>query len=378
MKKVLFVATVVKKHINAFHIPYLKLFKEMGYETHVCARNDFENMVDFEIPFCDKYYDLPFERSPYKFGNIMVYKQLKKIIDSNDFEIIHCHTPMGGVLTRLAAKEARQKGTSVIYTAHGFHFYKGAPIKNWLFYYPVEKLLSKYTDCLITINKEDFEIANKKFNTSHITMINGVGIDINRFIPQTDEIKINLRKEYGYSKKDFLLIYVAELSYRKHQDLVINSVNRLKNKIPNLKLLLVGDGELKEYYKNLVINLNLDNKVDFLGYRKDIANLMLISDVAVSSSRQEGLPVNVMEAMATGLPLVVTNCRGNRDLVLNNKNGFVIEIDDFESFSNKIEQLYMSTNLRNQFGKASLNMVESYSLENVISEIKKIYSNYLK
>lgn len=375
MKKVLFVATVVKKHINAFHIPYLKLFKEMGYETHVCARNDFDNKEDLEIPYCDIYYDLPFERSPYKLENIDVFKQLKKIIDNNYYEIIHCHTPMGSVLARLAARDARKKGTKVLYTAHGFHFFKGAPKINWLIYYPIEKWLSRYTDCLITINNEDFEIAKKNFKTKQIELVNGVGIDTHRFTPQSLEKKLKLREEYGYSEKDFLLISVAELNYNKQQDLLINVVYLLKNKIPNLKLLLVGDGELKEHYSLQVSELGLGENVEFLGYRKDVANLLALSDIAVSSSRREGLPLNVMEAMATGLPLVVTNCRGNRDLVKDGINGYVVGIHDVVAFSDKIEELYNSTHLRSRFSSASLDMIRSYSLDQVITDMKNIYLN---
>lgn len=375
MKKVLFVATVVKKHINAFHIPYLKLFKEMGYETHVCARNDFDNKENLEIPYCEKYYDLPFERSPYKLENINVYKQLKKIIDSNNYEIIHCHTPMGSVLARLAARDARKKGTKVLYTAHGFHFFKGAPKINWLIYYPIEKWLSKYTDCLITINNEDFETAKKNFKAKQIELVNGVGIDTHRFTPQSLEKKLMLRKEYGYTEKDFILISVAELNSNKQQDLLINAVYLLKNRIPNLKLLLVGDGELKEHYSLQVSELGLGENVHFLGYRKDVANLLALSDIAVSSSKREGLPLNVMEAMATGLPLVVTNCRGNRDLVIDGENGYIVGIHDVDAFSNKIEELYRSANLRSYFSSTSLGMIKNYSLDRVITDMKNIYLN---
>lgn len=156
MKKVLFIATVVKHHIMAFHIPYLELFRKNGYEVHVAAKNDYENKEECNIPFCNKLFDLPFERSPMKQNNIYVYKELKNIIHSNNYNIIHCHTPVGGALGRLAARNAQEKGTKVIYTAHGFHFFKGAPLINWLAYYPVERWLARYTDVLITINKEDY------------------------------------------------------------------------------------------------------------------------------------------------------------------------------------------------------------------------------
>lgn len=378
MKKVLFVATVVKKHINVFHIPYLQWFKENGYETHVCARNDFDNPNDLFIPFCDKYYDIPFERSPFKIENLNIYKKLKKIIENNKYDIIHCHTPMGGVLTRLAAKSSRKNGTEVLYTAHGFHFFKGAPLKNWFIYYPIEKWLSKYTDCLITINTEDYQIAKSKFKTENINIVNGVGIDFNKFIPQTIENKMRIRREYGYSEQDFILIYAGELSHRKHQDLLINAVFHLTDKIPNIKLLLVGEGDLLEQYKQQVSHLGLKEKVEFLGFRKDVSNFMLISDVAVSSSRQEGLPVNVMEAMATGLPLVVTDCRGNRDLVVNGENGYVVGIDDTEGFANAVERLFRSRNSRDTFGQASFNKAQSYSLSKVIDEMKRVYCEYVE
>lgn len=158
VKKVLFVATVVKTHIMEFHIPYLKMFKEHGWETAVAARNDYENPDDCVIPYCDSYYDIPFERSPIKPGNITSYKKLKKIIGEGAYDILHCHTPVGAMIARLAAIKARKKGTRVIYTAHGFHFFKGAPLLNWLIYFPVEWICSFLTDTLITINQEDYAL----------------------------------------------------------------------------------------------------------------------------------------------------------------------------------------------------------------------------
>jgi glycosyltransferase EpsD len=372
MEKILFTATV-DSHILNFHIPFLKWFKEQGYEVHVASNGN------SDIPFVDIKHNIPFERSPIKLANSKAYKQLKKIIDDNNYKLIHCHTPMGSVLTRLAAKKARKKETKVIYTAHGFHFFKGASLINWVLYYPVEKWMSKYTDCLITINDEDYECAvRKKLKACSIKKVNGVGIDLNKFKPQTLEKKKELRKQYGYDENDFILIYVAEMSYRKHQDLLINVANILKTKIPNLKLLLVGTGDFIQKYKEQTKNLNLEQYINFLGYRKDVPNLMTIADVAVSSSRQEGLPVNVMEAMATGLPLVVTDCRGNRDLVKDNENGYVVGIDDVDGFAEAVEKLYKSEKLRSDFGKNSLEYIKEYSLESVRSKMEKIYEIYIK
>jgi glycosyltransferase EpsD len=372
MKKVLFTATVSKSHIKVFHIPYLKWFKDNGYEVHVAAKGD-----DEDVPYCDKFFNIPFERSPFKIDNIHSFIELKKLMGEHKYDLIHCHTPMGGVLTRLAARESRLKGTKILYTAHGFHFFQGAPKKNWIVYYPIEKWLSKHTDCLITINEEDYRLAEeKKFKARRIEHVKGVGVNLDKFNPQNAEKKQQLRNEYGYKQDDFILVYVAELSYRKHQDLVINAVNDLKEIIPNIKLLLAGTGQLVDQYKKQVSAMGLDGYIEFLGYRKDVDTLMMISDLAVSSARQEGLPVNIMEAMATGLPLVVTNCRGNRDLVIDGENGYIVGIDDVNGFVKSINAIANSEKKREKFGKKSLELIEAYSLKNVMAHMEKIYTSY--
>jgi glycosyltransferase EpsD len=374
MKKVLFVATVLKKHINVFHLPYLKWFQDNGYETHVCARNDYEKFEKLELTYCDRFYDLPFERSPFNRGNLCVYAELKKIIQENDYDIIHCHTPIGGALTRLAARKARNNGTKVIYTAHGFHFFKGAPIKNWLMYFPLEKMLSKYTDCLLTINEEDYKISSKKFKADNSIMVKGVGIDTQKFMPITTNERENLRIDYGFSKDDFILIYVGELSFRKHQDLLIKTVHILKDKIKNIKLLLVGNGELTNEYKSVAKKLKVEKHVEFLGFRKDVNKLMSIADIAVSSSRQEGLPVNIMEAMGVGLPIVATDCRGNRDLISDGKNGFLVS-DNNKDFAEKIETLYLDEILKNNMAKESVELIKPYTLKYIVKDMSIIYGS---
>lgn len=368
MDKVLFVATI-DQHIRHFHVPYLKWFKENNYEVHVASSGK------EIIPYVDQKFNIPFERSPFKTNNVKAYKQLKKLIKDNDYKVIHCHTPVGGVITRLASISKNSRNTSIIYTAHGFHFFKGSPKRNWLIFYSLEKFLSKFTTCLITINQEDYKIAKKKFNAKNVKLINGVGIDLNRFAMQTKDNKIKLRKEFNFNIDDFILIYVGELSHRKNQTLLIDVMKKSIDLIPNLKLLLVGSGPLKEDYLKKISDLKLDGIVNLLGYRTDIDKLMTLSDAAVSSSLQEGLPVNVMEAMAIGLPLIVTNCRGNKDLVLNNKNGFVV--GDENEFSNKLYQLYSSEKLKKEFSKCSRIMANTYSEENILKEMEIIYKDYL-
>ena len=304
MKKVLFVATVVKTHIMEFHIPYLKMFKEMGWETAVAARNDYENPADCVIPYCDIYYNIPFERNPLKPGNLKAYKELKHIIDEGEYDIVHCHTPVGAMLTRLAAKQARRKGTKVFYTAHGFHFYKGAPAINWILYYPVEKWLSRYTDVLITINKEDYERA-KTFKASKVCYVPGVGIDLKKF----NEGYVNKeqkRREIGVSANDFVLLSVGELIPRKNHEVVIRALSVLKqlDKLIHIEYVICGRGAYEIDLKKLAEELDVADHVHFLGYRNDISEICNCADLFVFMSHQEGLPVALMEAMACGLPAV--------------------------------------------------------------------------
>lgn len=291
IKKVLFTATV-DSHILHFHIPYLKMFKENGYEVHVATNGD------ETIPYCDKKHKISFERSPFKINNLKAIKQLKKVIDEEKFEIIHCHTPMGSVVTRLAAKKARKNGTRVIYTAHGFHFYKGAPILNWLLFYPIEKWLSRYTDTLITINQEDYDLAKRKFHSRQIELVHGVGVDPEKFnFEMSEEEKDKLREEIGIEKDDFVMIYPAELSKRKNQGMILRCVAELVKENKKIKLLLPGLDSMNGLYQQMAKDLNVEDNVKFLGYRTDIPKLLKISNLAVSTARQEGLPVNIMEAM---------------------------------------------------------------------------------
>jgi glycosyltransferase EpsD len=371
MKKVLFVATV-DSHILHFHIPHIKYFKENDYEVHV-ASNGTSN-----IPYVDKKHNIPFERSPLKAGNIKAYKELKTIVENNNFSLIHCHTPMGGIIARLAAKTRRKTGTKVAYTAHGFHFFEGASIMNWMVYYPIEKWFAKYTDCLITINDEDYQRAvDRHFQANLIKKVNGVGVDLGTFYPAANDQKSLLRKENNLQVDDFVLVYCAELNHNKHQDLLINAVHLLKDKIPTIQLLLAGQGSLESHYKEQVKSLGIEDKVQFLGYRKDMPNVFKIADVAVSASRREGLPVNIMEALATGLPLVVTDCRGNRDLVINGQNGYVIGINDVAGFADAIEELYKSSEKRREFGNKSIELVNKFSMEPVMEELINVYDEVL-
>lgn len=370
-KKVLFCATV-DYHLKAFHLPYLRWFKENGWEVHAAAKGS------LELSHVDYKYNLPIERLPISVGNLKAYKELKRIIDNNRYDIIHCHTPMGGVLTRLAASQARKSGTKVIYTAHGFHFYRGAPLINWLVYYPVEKWLARCSDCLITINHEDYSLAaNKRFRASQIDYVHGVGVNTEKFKPVTEEKRQELRRKHGYTPEQFILFYAAELNKNKNQYLLIKSIAKLKKYIPKIKLLLAGSGPLQGEYRSFAVKEGVHSEVDFLGHRSDTDELLKISDVAVASSYREGLPVFVVEAMACGLPIVASSNRGHCELIADGFNGFIITGNDDELFSEKLYALYKSPGLRMKMGNESVRKVARYQLTRVTGEMSKIYRRYM-
>lgn len=368
MKKVLFTATV-DSHIQLFHIPYLKYFKEKGYEVHVATNGD------EPIEYCDKKHKVSFEKSPFKINNLKAIKQLKKIINEEKYDIIHTHTPMGSVVTRLAANQARKKyKTRVIYTAHGFHFYKGAPKKNWLMFYPVEKLLSRYTDDLITINKEDYNLAKSKFKTN-VYYVPGVGIDESKFdFEMTANEKQKLRKSLGIKKDDFVMTYVARLDKNKNQLFLIEAMEQIVKKYKNIHLLLIGKDELNGYYQKKCSKKGLNNNIHFLGFREDIPKILKIANIAVASSFREGLPVNIMEAMYVGLPIVATSSRGTNDLIENNVNGFIVEQNDSKDLLDKINKIYQNNINIKELRKNSKAKSKEYLLKNILNEYIKIYN----
>ena len=361
MKKILFIANT-DRHIKLCHIPYLKIFKDNKYIVHVATNTN--EIIDY----CDKKININITRKPFSFKNIKGLFILKKLIKKEEYSIISCHTPVGGFLGRMCTIGLKNKPV-VIYTAHGFHFYKKSKIINWILYYPIEKFLSRFTDCIITINQEDYDIAKGKFKAKHIELINGIGVDENKFnFGMTEKEKYELRKSLGLEKDDFVIIYPARLDKNKNQIFLINCMEKLVNKSNKIHLLLVGKDELNGYYQSITIQKKLEKNIHFLGYRNDVNCLFKISNLMVSVSLREGLPVSIIEAMICNLPVIATNCRGNRDLVEEGINGYIVPINDVKRLQEKI--LYY---INNKF--CLKNNVDKYT-KNVIKEkMKIIYHN---
>ena len=374
MKKVLFVATVVRLHLNLFHLPYLRWFHEQGWQVDVAANNDFDNPSDCVIPCCDHHYVIPFERSPFRKNNLEAYRQLKELLDREHYDIIHCHTPMGGVITRLAAGSARNKGTKVLYTAHGFHFYDGAPLVNWLLYYPVERLLSRRTDLLLTMNGEDHRRA-QTFRAKRTEMVNGVGIDLSRFAEADPDRKAQIRSELGLHEGDTFAFTVGNVIPRKNQAVLIRAVKELRD--PSFHLFIAGDGPLEESLKDLSRELEVEKQVHLLGFRRDVYRLSSAADLFLFSSRQEGLSVSVMEAMACGLPIVASSIRGNTDLIDPGLGGFLVEPDDATGFADGIRRVLADPDSRERMKAHNLEKIRNYSSGAVLDQMARLYESVM-
>lgn len=363
MKKVLFVASI-DQHIRHHHLDFLELLKSKGCEVHVASHGH------ESFKYVDKKFNVPFQRNPYKISNVKALFKLKKIINSNKYDIIHCHTPVGGVITRIVSKRARKNGSLVIYTAHGFHFYKGAPVKYWLLYYPIENWLSNLTDVMITINQEDYQRAKNSFKTKRIEYINGVGLNTGN-IGSVMVDKLSKRKELGIPKDALVLLSIGELNKNKNHEAVIKAIAELN--MSNLYYIICGKGILKSYLTDLVSKLGLDNQIKLLGYRNDIFEICKISDIFVFPSYREGLSAALMQSMASGLPVICSNIRGNTDLIEDGKGGYLANPNNKKDFRESINILVNDSLKRKNFGDYNKTKIAQFDTEVVLDKLEKIY-----
>ena len=379
MKEKCLIVVSVSSMIGQFIMPNIELLLSIGYDVTVAANftfgntfsnNHAENLWNTLRNKNVEVYNVKFFRNILNIKNIIAYKQIVKIINDNRYSLIHCHSPIGGVITRLAVKKSLA-AIKVIYTAHGFHFYKKAPLINWLLYYPVEKWLSKYTDVLITMNCEDNDLAKKKMNAKKICYIHGVGIDIRKFsIPNIE--KQNKRNEFNIPIDSKVIISVGELSKRKNHQLAIKAISKIQKN--NIYYIICGQGKLKKKLLNLCKRLKIDNRVLFLDYRDDIIDLLHMSDIFLFPSLQEGLPVALMEAMASGLPCIVSHIRGNVDLITDGKGGFLCDVNNVDEYRSAIEKIIDNNNLKRSMGEYNQNILRKFNISFVMDQMKEIYT----
>lgn len=365
-KRILFVANVAKDHIIKFHIPAIKYLKDHGWTVDAaCSGNEL-------IPFCDHQYSMCWQRSPYTMKTFKGIRDLKQIIEGNHYNVVYCHTPVGGLAARIAAKKARKQGTKVIYMAHGFHFYKGAPLKNWLFYFPVERICAHWTDSLITINHEDYEFAKRKLKAKQVVYVSGVGFDSKKFI-NTYINKEEKRKELGIPSDCKLIVSVGELNKNKNHKVVIEAMAEFES----VHYAIAGEGPERENLLALAKQLKISDRVHLLGYRSDIAEIYKCADICCLPSFREGLNVSGLEGMACGLPLIASNIRGVQDYAVDQINGYLCNPKEPEPFAKAIETLISNEHIRSIMGKRNISAAEKFDQKNVLSQMLELYKDYL-
>lgn len=364
--------------IGDFNTENIKILKQLGYEIHVIASFSYKNISNEKLnKYLDFFHqnnvilhDVNINRNPFDIQNIKAFKKIKTIIRKEQFQIIHCHSPIGGVLARIAAIPSRKKGTKVIYTAHGFHFFRNGSKKDWLLYYPVEKFLSRFTDTLITINAEDYKVA-EKFYTKKLKYIPGVGLDTFKFEHVNVDFK-EKRSVFGIEETDFVILSVGELSDRKNHEVIIRAIHKIGKK--DIHYLICGQGSKKEDLEELILQLNLENQVKLLGYRTDIDEINAITDIFAFPSKREGLGIAALEAMSVGLPILTSNVQGIPDYSINGVTGYNYNPMDMDGFADGIMNLYNDRKSAKSIGEHNKVAVKKYDIQNVNKIMSRIYS----
>lgn len=364
MKKALFVCNMDSFHRN-FNQPYVRRLNEHGYEVDLAC------VGDEDFPNIRNKFDVQFARRPFKAQNISALKQLRKIVRDCNYDLIYASTPVPGALVRLAL--IGTKHGRVVYSAHGFNFYKGNGKISNLIFIILEKFLSLLTDCVFTMNQEDYTNGKKYMSCKELYNVDGVGVDTSIFSRPTADEKSAMRKKFGYNDNQFLLIYPADFHDRKNQKLLIDAVAILSKTVKNIKLLLPGTPWKDAEYRAHAKKLGVEQHVDFLGYRRDIKDILKMTDVLFASSINEGLPINIIEGLATGLPIVATRVRGHVDLIEDGKNGFLFDLGDPQSASDCIEKLVGDKELYNRMSDAALISAKKYDLSVVVPQYDKVF-----
>ena len=368
--KILYVTTIGAT--MGFFRDFIKKLINEGHTVDIATNQSTSKVPEIYEELGCKIYNISCTRSPLNKNTVRAIGEIKKIVNENEYDIVHCHTPIAAMCTRLACIKARKQWTKVFYTAHGFHFYKGAPLKNWLIYYPIEKICSYFTDVLVTINKEDYELAQKNMRAKRIEYVHGVGLDTKKIFNTVVDRK-KKREELGISDDAVMLLSVGELNKNKNHETVIKALAQVNDK--NVHYFVAGTGGKEEYLKSLAENLGLSENVHILGFRSDVVELYKVSDICVFPSIREGLGKAALEGMAAGLPLIASNNRGTRDYANDGENALICDCFSVEQFADAIKKLVADEKLRETMGAKNIEKVKPFDFSNALSEMKKIYFN---
>lgn len=365
MKKLLITSTDMM--MIQFLIPHVRYLSENGFRVEIACSVVGQRLEDVKKALADVpcvIHTVRLERSPAKLKNLSGYRDMKCLLKENRYDLIWTNEPVMGVVTRLAARNARKQGTKVLYMCHGFHFYKGAPLLNWMIYYPVERLMSRFCDAIVTINRED-EARAKTLHCPRVERINGIGVDMDRLCSRMEQTDI--RRELGLTEQNFLVLSVGELNRNKNQQVIMRALQMLNDR--QIHYLLCGWGEELEHLQQLAREMNLEENVHFLGYRKDVPDILRSVDIFAHPSKREGLGLACLEAMTFGLPLVTSNIQGIADYVDNGVTGYSCAPEDAAAFAQHLKLLCADEQLRKQIGQTNIQKVRKYAMDVVQEQI---------
>lgn len=358
--------TTISETVNMFLIPHIKMLIEQGNTVDIACH--VERPIDDElVELGCQVYDLPFSRSITGNNYFQLNKTIRTLVEEKAYDIIHTHTPLASAITRFAVR--KNPGVKIVYTAHGFHFFKGASLLNWLIYYPIERYLTRYTDVLITINQEDYQRA-QTFSHCVVELVPGVGFNLKKDKDPTNKCH-PYRDKFNLKEDQIALLSVGELNDNKNHLTVIQALTKFKE--GNFKYFICGDGDKKESLQQFIEEQSLEDKVVLVGYRKDIAQMMDMSDIFIFPSYREGLSVALMEAMASGLPVICSDIRGNRDLIDEGQGGVLFDPHDIEKLKDAIKELVSDAQKRKDYGQYNRQKVQNYSLDIVLEKLANIY-----
>lgn len=379
MKRALMYASVASM-IDLFNMNNIKLLRDLGYEVDVaCNFNEGnitsdERVKEFRKELTEmgiQFFNIPIPRNLKQIDKIKEsYLLTFQLAQNRKYDLVHCHSPIGSVICRWAFRKFDVK---MFYTAHGFHFYNGASKLNWSLFYPIERWMSYFTDKLITINQEDYKRAKGFPVRENVELVNGIGVDLTKFGKKENISREELLKEQHISDSDFLMISVGQLSERKNHKMVIEAISQLKN--DKIKYIIIGEGELESKLIQMIKEKKLEKQIFLLGYKTDVNRYLSVSDTFIFPSIQEGLPASLMEAMSCGLSCIVSNIRGNNDLIIDNKGGYLFELNDLTELKNSIRKMNSNEEIQKKFGNYNKEIIKNFSSEVVNKQMLQIYSN---
>lgn len=356
-----------------FLVPHVQNLAEHGYEVEIACSEVGGRMNEVREKLKDytrAIHTVRLVRSPASLTNLKGYQDMKQVINTGKYDIIWTNEPVMGVVTRLAARAARKSGTKVLYMVHGFHFYKGAPLVNWMVYYPVERMMASKADAIVTVNREDYQRA-KKLNAKRVEYVHGIGINTERLT--LGEKKSNIRQELQLSEEDFIVLSVGELNANKNQQVIIKAISEINDK--RIHYLLCGKGDQLKHLQDLAKELKVENNVHFLGYRRDVVDICSQADVFVMPSHREGLPISSLEAMYCGLPLVTSNIRGLVDVMEEGVSGYLCRPDDAEALAKAIQKIKQHPELKSRMSERNRKAVMPFCVDNTKQEILNLINS---